>query len=437
MVSFLSGFFQRHQTESEVARRTEIVRAWQFYEWRLGIGQRPLVVEPGEPDDNRQINYARNIVDKGAAFLFGKGVGIQVGGAQDDPGDEFLKNIWPPAQRALDLLNAAVNGGVFGDAYFRIGLENGTPRVILLDPLSVDAEWSGTDYSLVQRWTLTHNIMENGRPAVLTERIDRAGAGWVIRESISDGGAETVRREIAWNYPFAPVFHCQNWPLPNEFYGRADLSPDVLHLIENLWRVDSQINRQVRLHGFPKPVITGANKADVNLESRKVLFLPKPGQKIEMLEMSRELQAAFQDRKNLREALSEVTQVPEIATGKVENVGQLSSLALKILYGPLLERTATKRLLYGDMIVRLCRALLEMGGFAGQPVTLSWPDPLPGDDEAQTNRLQTHQAMGVASRRTLAEKLGYDWETELARMNEERAADTDRRMQALNFGESV
>jgi hypothetical protein len=438
MVNFLAELFQRHESESKFVRRTEIVRAWQFYEWRLGISERPLVVDPGETDDNRQINYARTIVDKGAAFLFGKGVGIQVGGASVDPGDEFLKRVWPPAQRGMDLLNAAVNGGVFGDAYFRIGMENGTPRVILLDPLSVDAEWSGTDYSLVQRWTLTHNIMENGRPSVLTERIDRAGAGWVIRESISDGGgSETVRREIAWNYSFAPLFHCQNWPIPNEFYGRADLSADVLHVIENLWRVDSQINRQVRLHGFPKPVITGASKADVNLESRKVLFLPKPGQKIEMLEMSRELEAAFNDRKNLREALADLTQVPEIASGKVESVGQLSSLALKILYGPLLERTATKRFLYGDMIVRVCQALLEMGGFAGQPVSLSWPDPLPGDDEAQTNRLQTHQAMGVASRRTLAEKLGYDWETELVRMEEERAAEADRRMNGLNFSESI
>jgi hypothetical protein len=441
MVNFLSGLFQRHEAESDFSRKIAMSEAWRFYEWRLSASDRPLIVKPGQPDDNRQINYARNIVSKGAAFLFGKGIGIQVGGPDDDPADAWLRTIWPPTKRHMDLGNAAVNGAIFGDAYFRIALENGNPRVILLDPLSVEAQWSGTDYEKVEVWTLTHNIRQNGRPMIMTERIERMGGGvWRITESVGEAGVrggESVVRELEWNFAFAPIFHCQNWPCPNEFYGLADLSPDVLHLIENLWRVDSLINRVVRLHAFPKPVATGVAKRDVQVNSDEMLFLPRPGQKIEMLRLEDDLAAAFQDRKNLREALAEISQVPEVATGKFENVGQLSSLALKILYGPLLERTATKRLLYGEMVVRLCQALLEMGGFRGLPVALSWPDPLPGDDEAQTNRLQTHQAMGVASRKTIAEKLGYDWQTESARLEEERAADTDRRMQALNVADNI
>jgi hypothetical protein len=440
-VNFLSNLFAKHKAETDFSRHVARGRAWQFYDWRLGPADRPLTVRPGEPDDNRQINYARIIVGKGAAFLFGKGVSIQIGGPEDDPADIWLKKIWPPTQQQQDLINLAVNGAVLGDGYLRIGMQDGTPRVILLDPLCVEAEWSGQDYMDVRGWEIRHNVMENGRPMVLTERIERiarAGQGWTITESVSEGGgSDSVRREIAWNYPFAPIFHCQNLPAPNEFYGLADLSPDVLHLIENLWRVESLINREVRLHAFPKPVVSGANKKDLQIDSDKALFLPRPGQKIDFLKMGDELSAAFEDRRNLREALAELTQVPEVASGKVENVGQLSSLALKILYGPLLERTALKRLLYGDVIVRLVQALLEMGGFGAPSVKLSWPDPLPGDDEAQTNRLQTHQAMGVASRKTIAEKLGYDWETESARLEEERAADTDRRMQALNVADNI
>ena len=55
----------------------------------------------------------------------------------------------------------------------------------------------------------------------------------------------------------------------------------------------------------------------------------------------------------LKEALHEVSRVPEVATGKLESTGALSGVALQLLYGPLVQATEAKRLTYGEMLTEL------------------------------------------------------------------------------------
>lgn len=385
-----------------------------------------LRVKPGDVDDNVATNYAATIVDKGVSFLFGEELGIEIGSEGDDSGEAFLEEVWPMDARSVDLVDLGTNGAIFGHAWLKIALDAGRPEIYVLDSQNMSAEWDKKNYKRVNLYRNQYNTTDDaGQPIIWREDTIRNGNQWQIVESYStpdkSGWIEVSR--VNWPYEFAPVFECKNLPKPNEFYGRADLSRYVLALIFYLARVDSLINKIIRAHASPKPVARGLKPQDLKIGTEEILYLPSVEQKLELLEMSGDLRGAMDFRKQLREALSEVSHVPEVATGKLDSIGQLSGLALKILYGPLLDQTVKKRRLYGKLVKDAVSALLQIGGKGGLPITLRWPNPMPSDENAALNNALIKKQIGVSSD-TLLLELGYDPDQE----KEKRQADAEEAM---------
>lgn len=396
-----------------------------------------LKTKPGGPDDNTVVNCAATIVDKGVAFLFGEELDIEIGDEDDETGEGILNDLWPEDARHVDLIELGTNGGVFGHAWAKIVLDNGQPSVLILDPLNMSAEWDRRDYRRVNLYRNQYNTTDDaGNPIVWREDTERAGAQWVIKEywSRPDMSGWVLQGTTDWPWPFAPVFECKNLPKPNEYYGKADLSKYVLHLCYYLARTDSLINRIIRAHASPKPIARGIAEQDLKTGTDDVLFLPSPEQDLKLLEMEGDLAGALAFRKQLRESLAEVSQVPEIATGKTESLGQLSGLALKILYGPLVDRTAQKRRLYGRLIKSLVRALFVVAGQEEPDVELHWPESVPSDSVEAANVTLLKKQIGV-SVDTLLREMGYDAETELDKGASEAEEALARQERAFNRGQ--
>jgi hypothetical protein len=432
MAAYSSTLDKMMRAQAEIAdgeRRANMAKAVRAYD---GEAFKPLTTKPGDPDDNVSVNYSAVVVDKGASFLFGKPLKIEVGAPGDGEsagaGEDVLEGLWPAEQRAEDLIDLATNGGVFGHVWAKIALSGGVPEVVVLDPLNMSAEWSPHNIRRVEKYVCQYNAQdEMGNPVIYRETTSRqgrnglTGSGWLVVEEHSRPGSmvwvEDNRYE--WHYEFAPVFQVKNLPKANEFYGKADLTPYVLDLCKYLARVDSIINRILRIHGFPRPVARGVQKQQLEMGSDNTLFLPHKDQVLELLEMKGDLENALKFRKLLREGLAEVSHVPEVATSKVEDVGQLSGRALKILYGPLLERTEAKRLLYGRMLRQLIQALVEVGGRGRQPVKLHWGEALPGDAKEEAEVAILKKSAGV-SEATLLSELGYNPADEQAKRKTEQ-----------------
>jgi hypothetical protein len=102
--------------------------------------------------------------------------------------------------------------------------------------------------------------------------------------------------------------------------------------------------------------------------------------------------------RRLDEALHELSRTPAVSTGKLESIGQISGLALQILYGPLVEKTETKRSTYGDLLTELNRRLLVVGGFEAEaktPVNIQWPEILPSDPKTEVDTLIGKSQLGL------------------------------------------
>lgn len=396
-----------------------------------------FTVEPNKPDDNTDPNYAEIIVEKGVSFLFGQPVNIEIGAQEDASGEDYLNTIWPQDQRQQDFLDWGTNGGIYGTAWLKIALDEGKPQVHVLDPQCCKAEWSPDNYKRVVRYLNQYNTLdENGKPIIRRERCERSGAGWMIYYEQTTADAKTwiqFAPPVTWNYEFAPFFPNKNLPQPNQFYGQPDLTPSVIRLIERLHRVEGLIDKIIRVHASPKPVANGMAKQEVQINTEGVFFLPDNAD-LKLLEMAGDLTSALERRRQLRETLAEVTHVPEIATGKLDKVGQLSGLALQILYGPLLKRTEDKRLFYGASLVRLVKALLILGGKGEKDVSLNWPNPLPQDTKTDTENAISKKSLGV-SEDTLMRELGYDPEDEREKSKLNSQTLGQKVLDAFNKGE--
>lgn len=172
--------------------------------------------------------------------------------------------------------------------------------------------------------------------------------------------------------------------------------------------IASNTARIIRFNAHPKTWGRGFTAKDLRIGVDETIILPGENAELRNLEMQSDLASSLRYLDMLRQALHEISRVPEVATGNLDRAGSLSGVALQILYQPLLEKTNTKRLLYGDMLIELNRRLLAMGGFGKELRTaLHWQEVLPQDPMQERQAALIDMQLGV-SQDTLLRRLGYD-----------------------------
>lgn len=417
---------------AERERQSRIDTAWRAYRGDL---PKPLKIK--KFNDNVQPNFSKTVVNLGVTFLFGKQPTFEV--TQDgeeekleqSPEEVWLEACWKKNDIGATLLKLSLNGGVCGHTFVKIKAKSPKtdpfPRLIILDPASICCEYDGDDiedvYKFTQSW---REINKQGKAVSRRQVIERAANGlyWTITDQeanadspLGDAAWTTLTTE-PWRYPFPPIEHCQNLPIPNEFWGLSDLESDLIDMQRAIDFLLSNLQKTVRLGGHPKPYVSGANSSDITADPDQIASLPT-GAVLDYLQADPFQEPSIELYERLLSAFHEVAEVPEVATGKLENIGQLSGLALQILYGPLLAKTNMKRQLYGPMLQRINRALLALGGFGDDRETeIVWQDPLPQNSMEQRQVALLDQQLGVSKDTTLT-NLGYDAEKEAEKRSEE------------------
>jgi len=390
--------------------RVEIIRKrWEAYYGKLPPA---LKVRAGQVDDNVRINYARMIVDKGVSFLFGKDVFFEIDELADTEEEEWLTAVWLGNRKMSLLQSVALIGGVTGHAFIKIVPGEPYPRLVPLDSETVTVATAPDDLQTILSYQISYTARDpkTQKPVGVRQVIERDGQRWVIVDQVGDLERLiwTTVNESIWPYPFSPIVDCQNLPAPGEFWGCSDLEDDVLEILRAINFIASNTARIIRFHAHPKTWGKGFTAKDLRIGIDETIVLPGDSAELHNLEMQSDLASSLAYLDRLRQALHEVSRVPEVATGNLERAGSLSGVALQILYQPLLEKTGTKRLLYGDMLAELNRRLLSIGGFGDDNRTvIHWPELLPSDPMQERQAALIDQQLGV-SVDTILQRLGYD-----------------------------
>ena len=417
-------------SQGEKDRAAMMQENWEVY---YGRGKKPLIVERGGTDDNAMLNYGKAIVDKGVAFLFGKGIKFEITEGEQTPEEIWLDDCWNANRKMSLLQKLALAGGVCGTAFIRIHYTPDMvyPKLILVDPETVSIVSADDDVDEVIKYIETYPLVKEVdgiRKSISIRRIYERTENslyWNVTEQRSESGGRFVMVDsFLWAYDFPPIVHCQNLTQPFEVWGEPDLNESLKNAIENNDFIWSNTRKILRHHAHPKTVAYGI-RADSMVETGvdKMLVVESPATeaKIENLEMQSDLASSLEFSRRQVEFIHELSRVPEVASGKVESVGQLSGIALEILYQPLLEKTEAKRVTYGDMIIELNRRLLAIGGFGNDIQTkLVWQELLPKDQQVIANAALVKNQLGI-SKETLIRELGnYNPDDEKIRWQNEQ-----------------
>lgn len=430
----------RRQAEDDTERLRRYRLAWEAY---YGDYPLPLVVRarPGRSpvDDNVLLGWGAEIVDTGVAYLFKDDIRFDVvdpaePDAQTDDlraAQIWLDDVWRHNRKMTTLQKLATNGAVCGHSFIRIRptvTATGQAyrqmpeavRLQVLDPANVEVYWDPEDVERAVKYKVEW-MAEAEDDEVYYRRLkikqDDSGAQpvWIMLDQRSNLGSDWVTvDEQVWPFPWAPILDCQNLAMPNEYYGQADLDPVVVRLIRAAVARASDLARTHRLHAHPQPYGTGMTPqqaAQISLGIDQLAVLPNPDAQLRMLEIASNASTSLEFIYWLKEQVREYARVPEVATGKLDNVGSLSGVALNILFQPLLAKTETKRRTYGELLDNLNDRLLWMAGWDQYAVRIRWPEMLPGDPRAEAETATIKQTLGVSTP-TLLSELGYDPDAE-------------------------
>lgn len=408
------------------ARRKQIDAAWAYYE---GNHRRPLKVRAGQPDDNVILNVCRKVIEQGVSLLFGTLPGFEIGGQGDDPEDEALKGIWQANHAPIFLHNLALQGGLTGHCFVKVapspspspqpspmgrGGRSGV-RFVLLNPRMVTVFWRPDDMARVTAYSIAYG---DGEGELRQDVVDE-GDVWLVRDLRRERGqAWAVVNEMIWGWPWAPIVEWQNMPDPEEFYGDPDLVRPELNDALNF--LASNTNRILKFHAHPKTIGTGMRASDLQETAVDGFWsIPNAEAKVNNLEMQSDLGSSLAYLQLLQGWFFSEHRAVDMTTF-ARDLGNITNFGLRTLYKDALDKLATKRSLYGDGLADLSERALALLGMAARPV-LSWPDPLPVNDQEEVVGIQTEMGLGILSKETAAGLRGRDWEQEMERIEQEEA----------------
>lgn len=422
-------------TDVDRKRQKRICEAWDAYHGDL---QDPLERMPGQPNDNVKSNRCMPVVDQGVNFLFGKELEITVG--QDDPGEaqDYLNTSWGRKEKRLPLLQKlAMSGAIAGTAFLRIVPEpSGKFRLVVVDPMTVCVQTAPQDCETVLLFCIEYAVSEyiGGKPnqVYYREEISRIDpdndgddgdpfadqdASWKIQHwtRVGDQGYwRSSGSPIIWSYAFPPLFYCQNLPYPHDFWGLSDIPKDMIELNNALNLVQSDVNRVEKLYGAPIIYASGTGESVIDLKPGRIIGLPTPDSKIVSVAITSDTVNAMAFADNLRSDIDEQSGVPGIATGRIREMprGNLSGIAIELLFMPLLKKTDKKQCLYGELIIDVSTALLVLNGMSEDiDINLAWQNPVPHDDLQAVQAAVLLKQVGI-SNTTTQRNLGFDPEEE-------------------------
>lgn len=414
--------------QEDLERQRLMTDAWKAYR---GQFLDALKVAADQPNDNVKVNRCSPIVTKSASFLFGQTIKIE---CKDQ---DFMTELWGDDDEMMTRFSKIkINGGVLGHVFVKLipkPTPGAAPRIVILNPQIVRVVTNPDDCELVLAYIIDYPGTPDLQKRQVICRIDPQSNleaigdydpddTWTISNYTRRGPSGSWMQKGAtedWLYPFPPIFDWQNLPNPNEFWGTPNLTDDLIGLNKSINFLLTNLARIIKFHGHPKTIITGARAEQISVAVDESLCLPSPDSKATVLAPMTNFHDLLAVIGDLRSSMDEQSRVPSVALGRLESLprGNISGVALKLLFQPLMELTTQEQRLYGCGIRAISRAALVLAGklpaeqYRSYKVDITWPNLLPIDDLMAAQTAQILQALGVSDE-TIMGELGYDSDVE-------------------------
>lgn len=404
---------------AEYTTRMQLIEErWRYYD---GLHRKYLKTRDGEPDYNTITNLCARVVDQSVNFLVGTLPKFDLPG--EDETAQALLDAWLEINDAEDFLNdLATMASVSGHAYVKLVLEpeRRNVRPVVLDSALVVAYWKPDDKTQVRAYMILWSEGE-GRSMREDHVQSDSGTAWEVIRYQGDGQSWTEIGRTIWPYPFAQIVDWKNLPSPRGYYGKSDLD-GVISLNDAYNFRQSNTNKILYIHAHPRTLAFGVSRDEIKASAVDGLWLIEDKEsRVENLEMQTDLVSSRANAEDIKSDFFSDSQTVDLSTVK-DKAGALTNFGLKLMFAEALAKNTKKRRLFGRGLSDLVYRVGAVLGFDWAGVTVNWPDPLPENTVEQVGNAKEVISMGVSSRQTQAERLGYDWEKESQRIADERKA---------------
>lgn len=433
----------------EIVRVNRELLLWHFYKGIQWKTKRP----DGEPQIT--INYCKAFVDKGVAFLMGKGFNIKVRPDAEEITKPFLDSVWDDNNRELLGLDMAQSGAVSGNAWVKVAVEEfdqkerpdmfelypkGRIRITVLPTYAVFPVWDAHDRDRMVRCRIIYPVLPENKEAGTPDQFNVIWYQEIITpESIEEYYDDRLVDKRPNALHEIPVVRIKNLALAGDSLGLSDIT-DIVSLQKELNNKATDISDIINYHAAPITVVQGAKIGNLEKGARKIWGgIPKDG-KVYHLELQSDLKAAMTYLDFVKSSMFEVGHMPADGFGKNTEISNTSGVALHIKNQPLMEVTRTKQVTYGEGIKQVNRLILKYGKLIDHPdfnassfdslkpldkywSEVDFPDPLPKDELIQMQLISQKINLYLQSRVDALTELG---ETEAAKKLEEILAEAKK-----------
>lgn len=417
-------------SKEELKRVQEELLYWKFYKGDQWNFKRP----EGEPQNT--INYSARFVDKGVAFLMGKGFTLNVEKNAEEVTKPFLDKVWDDNKRLELAIEMAQSGGITGNSWVKVSLEQykededpmlyemypkGRIRITLLPSYACFPQWHPHDKDRLEKMRIIYpiTVFEKNEPKQVWYREEISKKE--IVEYIDDAVIERRDNDLGTIY----VVRIKNLIVANHSLGKSDLQ-DIIPLQKEFNEKTTDVSDIINYHASPITIVYGAKTNNLEKGARKIWGgLPKDA-KVENLELKTDLSASMNYIDLVKNAMFEIASMPEDALGAKSATSNTSGIALHIKNQPLLDTNNNKIITYGEGIEEINRLILriadvyELEDFdyeAFRKLTpyekwtseVEFPNPLPKDELLQMQLIAQKLGQHLITRIDALKQLGeYD-----------------------------
>lgn len=395
------------------------------------------------------LNYTRTLSDYITNFCFGKGVQFRAPEQNMAIIPHLLQKVWEQDNdKHMVLWEMGQLAGVTGDCFVKVAhedpwvdsigvLHEGRTRIIPLNPAHCFPEYHPHDRDRMLRFKLKYRFWgtsPEGTRQVYT--FTEILTDEVVEQYINDELIDQYANPIGT----VPIVHIPNVTISSSPWGQADIW-DIISLNREMNEKMTEVSDIINYHSAPVTIITGAKASQLERGAKKVWAgLPKDAN-VFNLESKGEMAGAMEFIAFLKQAMHELTGVPESALGQAQPISNTSGVALAIQYQPMMNRYYMKRVHFSkglkrvnELIIRTQavhepESLVWNEGLASIPepdqlyeldptnpntyyTEIHWPEPLPVDILIKLNELQAKMAIGLESKRGALRELGEQFPNE-------------------------
>jgi len=346
------------------------------------------------------------IINIKAEFLASNPISFQVEG--DSGLSQVANEIWTRSKGTETFMENALFGSIIGDAVLTIDYNDDNQVIVKwVDPSSVYPYFNPLDYEHMENLTVAFGyIQDDGSTGNYMEEWKD---GTISRY---DGVRNAMVPIGTWDqakFEGLPWVWIRNQAVKGYAFGKSDVQP-IAELVEEYDHLMTKLSSAVDYYAQPNIIVKGVRSpAQLQKNTKSMYFLPSDGD-MQFLEWQGAGPGILEQIEQIRNELCELTGAPKVSFSNFDfKSSDISGVAMKLMFGPLLKSNERKQLTYGLGIRKAMRmALVEETGkkIPLSQISVLWPSPLPDNTKEDWEIGVMKDLLGV-SRAQIQREQGY------------------------------